>query len=216
MVRNLGFAMLRVVAIVEPLILLGGNAVAEPKYVNLPKGLKVDFYDEYMHIQKIWFTKTVLFIMLLFVIWLAGAVYMFAQEDVRLFVESIIGDGVLTSVLPIVLGLVFVTIIYSMVAMLVNKTHIFVSKDLMEVKIKPLIWFGRFKLASADIKKLLIVEHTRQNPNNLNKYKPTYEVHLVKLSGRARKIIIGLQQNEAKVIKANIEDYLGLETEVSE
>ncbi|MGL1921446.1 MAG: hypothetical protein OCD03_10525 [Hyphomicrobiales bacterium] len=171
---------------------------------KLPEKLTIDYYDDYMHIQKKWFTLGTLLLTGLLVIWM-GIFWrvMIAMapnfNDIKLSIAII---------LPVSFLMISLFLIYACAASWLNKTDIFVSQSLMEVRIGPLPWRGNLKATTEQIEQFYIVKKITKNKNTT---KIRFTV-MFKAIERERALIKGIEIFEnAKFIEQKIEQYLGIE-----
>lgn len=170
---------------------------------DLPKRMKIDYYDDYMHIQKKWMGQSTLIIGLLCLAW--------AAVFVRTY--KIIAQGINSGDVPLImLAILFaagaVLLGYFLVANWLNKTDIFVNKQLIEIKISPVPWRGNMRLNAAKIEEFSVEKHVAGSEK---KRKVTYAVLFRQNNDKITKLVSGLEnKDQALFIEQKIENYLGL------
>ena len=178
--------------------------MAEEMQSHLPKRMSIEYYEAYMHIQKKWLGLPTIIMGILLLVWV--------MVFFRTF--NLIGTGVnegefFLTLMPIVFGCGAVLLAYFLLANWLNKTDIFVSDDLMEIKIGPIPWRGNVKLETANIKQIFI---QKQVAGSEKKRKVTYAVLINNQNGKVVKLVGGLEgQDQALFIEQRIENYLGMD-----
>lgn len=170
---------------------------------NLPKRMKIDYFDDYMHIQKKWVGQSTLIIGLLFLVWVG----------VFLRTFKLVAEGIRDGDLPLILlALLFAVgaalLAYFLVANWLNKTDIFVNKYLIEIRISPMPWRGNMQLDTADIKEFFVERHVAGSEK---KRKVTFAVLFRQNNDKTTNLVSGLEsQDQALFIEKRIENYLGM------
>ncbi|MBL1241724.1 MAG: hypothetical protein COB13_007725 [OCS116 cluster bacterium] len=171
---------------------------------TLPAHMSIDYYDQYMHIQKKWFGIGTIILTVFLVIWISTFAALLAFADDELF-DSI---GGVTYILP----LCFITMngymLYTCVALWLNVTDIFVSQDLMEVKIGPLPWRGNLRRETASIKQFYIKKRVIRSKSST---KINFDVHFKENDDSDHVLVKGFEKHEvALFIERKVEQYLGI------
>ena len=175
--------------------------VKDKKDITLPKGFEINYFDEYMQITRVWHglqTYFLLLFALIFIgIWIGNG-----------FVEILFSEREL---LPKLFSLVFLFLglglLYLTVATWLNKTHIYVSKNSIEVKHQPVPWRGNKKIKADNIEQFFVEKKHVGSSNNNPRY--TYNVLGLTSENIQVKLIAGLEfRDHARFIEKAIEDYL--------
>lgn len=170
----------------------------------LPGNIEIQHHDGYIEITRRWLSWMMAFRALVFI----GA-------GILLFNNFILPnqDGVLTKN-PVFLFFTVLMIgaMYSAVAGLLNRSSIYVSKEAIKVRHKPLPWLGNKKLKVEGIKQLYAKE--KRSTDSEKNTRVSYEVYVVPGNGKDIKLIGGLEKNEqAAFIEQKITKYLGIKNE---
>ncbi len=175
--------------------------------VIIPNGFEIKYYDEYMHIIRHWhgFSTFILIISAVVIngILIANDFWGLLMSDrellLRLFALTFIGMGVL---MP-----------YVAIANWLNKTHIYVSKDAIEIKHQPIPWFGNKRVETNNIKQLSVEKKGGGSQGiSSSRNQPKYYVIAHTDNGETFNLIKGLSRsNHAFYIEQRIESYLGIE-----
>lgn len=178
---------------------------------NLPAHISLDYYDDYMHIQQVWFSIATLLQSVFLLIWVGGIAY-----GLSFMIDDLSDQGGMISILiPLIFVVGFLAAAYSIAAKWVNKTDIFVAKELMEIKIGPIFWFGNMRLDTKDIKRFYVQEKLSNSRNGRRRRTVTYDVRYMKQSGTSYALLKDLSSfDAAQFIVQKIADYLGMETTV--
>ncbi|MDM7862309.1 hypothetical protein QTP81_17005 [Alteromonas sp. ASW11-36] len=172
----------------------------EPMNIGLPDKIQLEKHLNYIHITRKWFGIQFVFFTAFAVFWNAFLFYFYAgmDEDTDNF----------TRFLPILHVIAGIAISYYAIAGWVNKSHIFVSKQMLEIQHKPLPWIGNKQFRATDLKQLYAKEKISNNRNGTH---VTYEVHAILTNGKNAKLLGGLDSSEqALYIEQEIEKYLGI------
>ncbi len=170
----------------------------------LPGNIDINHHDGYIEITRRWLSWKVAFRALVFI----GAGFL-------LFNNFILPnqEGALTNN-PVFLffAVLMIGAIYSAVAGLLNTSSIYVSKEAIKVRHKPLPWPGNKRLQVEDIKQLYAKE--KRSTDSEKNTRITYEIYVVTGNGKDIKLIAGLEKNEQAVfIEREIEKYLSIKDE---
>lgn len=170
---------------------------------DLPKRMFIEYHQAYMHIQKKWLGLSTIVMAILLLLWLVVFFRTF-----NLIANGFNEGRFFLIMMPVMFAAGGVLLAYFFVANWLNKTDIFVSNDLMEIKIGPIPWRGNMKLETAHIKQIFI---QKQVAGHEKKRKITYAVLFNHQNGKVVKLIGGLEsQDQALFIEQRIEDYLGM------
>jgi len=175
------------------------NEVVE---IGLPDKIEIHFHNDYMHIARKWFDWKIVLVAAFAVIWdfFIFGDFLSKNEETELLL------GKLFLMTHFVVG---VGITYYALAGLFNKTDIYVSREAIQIKHKPLPWLGNKRLIATELKQLYGKEVIRSH-NFGNRV--VYEVHTLISNGQNIKLLGGLETSEqALYIEQEIEKYLGIE-----
>ncbi len=188
----------------DKLIMLTEESGPAKSDIELPKGFKVDFQKDYMHIIRQWLDYRIIGVLLSAIlfnaIWISQDFWSLIMSDrdwlLRLFSLTFIVIGIGTA--------------YFSLALLLNKTHIYTSKKALEIKQRPLPWIGNMRLDVANIKQLFSKRKIKRSSNRSTSV--SYEVHVITTDNKEIKLVSGLAKKEqAWFIENEIEKYLGIE-----
>ena len=138
---------------------------------------------------------------------IAGTVAIIAVTNVLIMLLSnepfMAGVGYLIGMLVVV---------YFSLAHVFNKTHIVVSRGMIEVRHRPMPWPGNKKLFFTELDQLYVRERIEQRyGENGPSYTTYHEVRVICSEGEHVTLIKSLESNEeALYIEQNIEEYLGI------
>ena len=178
--------------------------IKEDTDMTLPKGFELNYFDEYMQITRVWHSFKTFFVLI-------GALIFNGVWMTNGFFEILFSDRELLLKL---FCLVFIVIglgsVYLTIATWLNKTQIYVSKDAIEIKHKPIPWPGNKRIETSNIKQLFVKKISRSSGNNRTTY--TFNVLGVTSESKQFKLITGLERHQhAHFIERKIEDYLNIE-----
>ena len=183
---------------------LSENSEPAKNKVELPKGLAIDFQEDYMHITSRWFDFRIIGVFL-------GAIMFNGLSIFQGFWPVLMSDKEWeTKLFPLIFIIIGFVATYITLAKWLNKTHIYTSKKAIEIKQRPLPWLGNMRLDTENIKQLFTKLNTKKDSkgNSLN----TYEIHIITTDNKEIKLVSGLGKKEqAWFIENNIEKYLGIE-----
>lgn len=172
--------------------------------IMISNGLSVEYFDEYMHIQKKWRGLASVLFAVFAVIWMVGAYYLLILNgDEFLF----LGDYIAV-LLPTIYIVVLAGILYSVLGLWLNKTHIIVNRDEIIMKVRPIFWKSGLRIETTQINQIFV----QKRDNNKQSYRGvlTYEVSLLMKVGKPKNLIDALDETTAKAIERRIEDYIGM------
>ena len=185
------------------------NAMAEQKIkeatdMTLPKGFELNYFDEYMQITRVWHSFKTFFV-------LTGALIFNGVWITNGFFELLFSDReLLLKLFCLVFIVIGLGLIYLTITTWLNKTQIYVSKDAIEIKHKPIPWPGNKRIETSNIKQLFVKKISRNSSNNRTTY--TFNVLGVTSENKQFKLITGLERHQhAHFIERKIEDYLNIE-----
>lgn len=168
--------------------------------VGLPDKMALQKFPSYIHISRKWFGLQIIFMTVFAVFW---NIFIF-----RFYVGMDESTDSFAKMLPLLHVVVGVCISYYGLAGWLNKSHIFVSKESIEINHKPMPWFGHKKINATDLKQLYSKEKISNSRNNTT---VTYEVHAILSNGTNTKLLGGLESSEqALYIEQEIEKYLNI------
>jgi len=167
---------------------------------RLPKHMNIDYYEDYMEIIRSWFTWGIIFYGFI----LAGS-SLFTIFAMR---QASIDPSAITISFFVLVLLCNLLLLYLTLAILINnKTHIFVSEDVVEIVHKPMPWFGGRTIQVTDIKHIYIKQRGFAGYSGTK-----YYTRIMMHSGKSKALIPPLPDNrEASFIAKNIAQYLGFE-----
>ena len=180
------------------------NDVKDKTEIRLPKGFELNYFDEYMQITRVWHglqTYALLLFALIFNgLWIGNG-----------FVEILFSErDLLTKLSSLIFPLIGLGVLYFTIATWLNKTQIYVSKNSIEVKHKPVPWFGNKRIKADNIEQFFVEEKLKGSSNGNRRY--SYSVLGLTSENVQVKLISGLEfQDQARYIEKTIEDYLGIE-----
>jgi len=171
--------------------------------LDLPNKLTLNLYDDYMHMTLSWFgVKTVT--ATLIAVFVIGTSYMLFFSGSM----TMTGSPLMIKLLPWISAISVTGILYYMLTTWLNKTHIFVSENAIEVKNRPLPWFGNKRLETKNIKQLYTKEviSTSTSSNRSS----SYDLHIVSLDEDDVTLMNVDKSEQALFIEQQIEKYLGI------
>jgi len=169
--------------------------------LNLPKNMQLIDHGNYLEIVRVWRGWGTLFRAGFAVVWWVILSTIF--ENFRDF-----GDRWLDYIL-----LLFVAsgvfLIYDVIANIFNKTYIFANESKIEIRHRPIPWFGNLKADATDINQLYVKEVVHRGEGGTSK---TYELRAKTNSGKDAKILSGLSDaDQAKFVEEKLKALLHLE-----
>ena len=184
--------------------LSSANAADEIMDLGLPKNIELQVYNGYILLVRKWFAWSHLFMLFVLLSGLGVGWFVFSNYtgDINGLSESLI------QLLPWLFLLFNIAFIYPVLAKVVNKTHIFVSKDAIEIKHLPLPWPGNKRIEKRNIKQLYGKEEIRNHNRGVH---ISYEVHIISTDDRDLTLLKGLKtSSQALYLEQEIEKYLGI------
>ncbi len=175
--------------------------------IPLPRGIEINFHDEYIQITRTWFS-----LFKLIGIILSAIVFNFVVIN-KGMLGVVMSDAALPpkafSLLFIIIG---ITLIYLALVIWINKSQIYVSKKAIEIKHQPLPWLGNKRIETSNIKQFFVKKKVGSERNGTR----TVSFHVMGVTDNDKtfKLITGLKSsNQALYIEQEIEKYLGIENE---
>jgi len=184
----------------------------------------IEFYDRgsYIEIVRKWFGWETLFLTAFAIFWDGFLVnwYHSIQIEAKLMEVLLFWDGFLLNwyrnieidteltamLFPVIHFAIGAGLSYYALASWFNKSHIFVNGNNIEIRHRPMPWFGRKEIAFSDIKQLYVKERT---PRYRSGTGGTYEVQAIMQNGRTTKLVSGLETSEqAFYIEQQVQKYL--------
>ena len=177
------------------------------KAFEVPKNFTLDFYVEYMHITVGWFGKQTITA----TIAAAGSIIGFI---LILFSYGSKGSDspLIDSLLPWIVAIVCLGFLYYALATWLNKTHIFVSQNAIEIRHKPLPWFGQRRIAAKAVKQLYTKEDRSHSDSN-NRTTIRYSLHVVNHEENDLTLLTLDTSEQALFLEQEIEKYLGVKNQ---
>ena len=172
----------------------------------LPKKFTLDLYDEYMHITLSWFGKKTVMFTLAAVFQIGFSLMLFSKGSSILTSTS---SSVIGSLLPWAVAILGVGFLYYALATWLNKTHIFVSQSAIEVKHKPLPWFGNKRLETKKIKQLYSKREVSSSTSN-SRSSVSYHLHVISFDEDDMTLLKVENSEQALFLEQEIEKYLGI------
>jgi hypothetical protein len=98
---------------------------------------------------------------------------------------------------------------YYVVAGWLNRTQVYVDRQGLYVRHRPLPWWGKADIDAADLKQLYVKEVVSRNRRS---GETTFELRAITHAGRNIKIVGGLEtQEQGLFLEQKIEKFLGIE-----
>jgi len=170
----------------------------------LPKKLTLDLYDEYMHITMSWFgNKT--FKATLFAAFYIGFLLVFFTSDSM----SATGHPLAIKLMPWIMPIFGAGLLYFALTTWLNKTHIFVSQNAIEVKHQPLPWVGNKRLETKKIKQLYSKREISSSSSN-NRTSVHFSLHVISFDEEDLTLLKVENSTQALFLEQEIEKYLGI------
>ena len=176
---------------------------------NLPQGLPENIhlrqYDDYIHITRKWFGSRAI-LMTFAAILINGVVYSLYLK----ISENSINTGDLIGIS--VVGSIGLFSAYFALANWLNKTDIFVSKENMEIRHKPIPWYGNKIFPVITIEQIYCKERIKSTGHG--GFSVSYEVRYITKRGEDKILLSQIEKNEqALYIEQEVEKYLGIENQ---
>ncbi len=173
------------------------NKSAKPP---MPKNVSINRYDEYIQITRDWKSFGAIVILVFAAIF---ALVSYSTGDVQTLLDS---EGAVYKLLLI--AIVGLSVLYSCIGSIINKTHIYVSKEAIEVMHRPLPWFGNKRLEVENFAQLFVEQKiTRRDNRDII----SYDILILTKDHKRIPLLKGLKQhNVASYIEKEVEEYLGI------
>lgn len=149
--------------------------------ISQPKRIKLDYYDEYMRISLQWRGIVSIFLTLLLMVWIYGVV------TIGFEILKNSPDG-LAIIVVMLFAAVSCSFTYCMLANWLNKTEVFVSHNLMEIKNGPIPWKGNKRLEIGEVEQFYV---TTRITGNRDKNVTTHELRCIEKNGTDIKVLEG-------------------------
>jgi len=186
----------------------GGNnrdtKADESVELALPRKFTINFYDEYMHITLSWLGKKTVVASVFATVYI-GFVYMFFFSNDATHT----GSPLMMKLIPLLSLVVLVGNIYYFLATWLNRSHVFVSQNMIEIKHLPLPWFGNKQVATKDVKQL----YSKREISNSSSGNETTVHHSLRVIGFDERDLTLLKvenSEQALFLEQEIEKYLGI------
>jgi hypothetical protein len=167
--------------------------------VGLPRGLSLERFGTRMRIVRKWFSLKVIPLAIFAMVWDGFLFFWYAN--------ALEGGSLITILFPLGHVSVGLGITYYVIAGFLNRTYIDVDRGRIQVRHRPIPYFGNKKLRSRDIKQLYAKEKIGSD-NNAG----SFEVFVLTKDKKSISLIKGLESDEqALFIEQEIEKYLRLE-----
>jgi hypothetical protein len=171
-----------------------------PLPVPLPDQITVAEAEGELRIERRWFTWMAIFLAVFCVFWFGFLAFWYA-----IAIASRNVPAMLFPLLHVAAGLF---ILYSAVAMFVNRTWIVVSAGRLTVRHGPLPWIGNHDLGTSTLEQLYCDQHVSRSRNGVT---VTFEVLARTTDGKRVKLVRGLpERDQARYIEQEIERHLGI------
>jgi hypothetical protein len=171
----------------------------------LPKKFTLDLYDDYMHITLSWFGKKTFVATLIAVFYIGSSLVFFFSES-----TTITGSPLMIKLSPWISTILGAGILYYTLTTWLNKTHIFVSQNAIEIKNKPLPSFGNKRLETKNIKQLYSKKEISSSTSN-SRTSVSYHLHVISFDEDDMTLLKVENSAQALFLEQEIEKYLGIE-----
>jgi len=172
----------------------------------LPKKFTLEFYEEYMHITLSWFGKNTI-VFTLFAVIQIGFFLITLNNVSGGFLR--INSSLMDNSLLWVLGISGLGFLYYALATWINKTHIYVSKNAIEIKHKPLPWFGNKRIVTKNIKQLYSKKQISSSTSS-SRSTISYHLRVVSIGEDDMRLLKVENAEQALFLEQEIEKYLGI------
>ena len=172
----------------------------------LPKKFTLDFFDQYMHITLSWFGKKTI-LATLFAVVQIGFCLIILNNVSGGFLR--INSSLMDNSLLWVFGISGLGFLYYALATWINKTHIYVSKNAIEIKQKPLPWFGNKRLVTKNIKQLYSKKQISSSTSS-SRSAISYHLRVVSIGEDDMRLLKVENAEQALFLEQEIEKYLGI------
>ncbi len=173
--------------------------------LGLPKKFTLNLYENYMHITLSWFGKKTFVATLIAVFHIGFSLVFFISES-----TTMTGSPLMIKLAPWISTILGLGILYYALTTWLNKTHIFVSQNAIEVKHKPLPWFGNKRLETKNIKQLYSKEVLSTSTSS-SRSTISYHLHVISSDEDDMTLMNVENSEQALFLEQEIEKYLGIE-----
>lgn len=172
----------------------------EPLPVPLPGQITVSSAGGGMVIERRWFSATAIFLVIFCALWFGFLAVWYALAW---------GTGNLIVLLfPLIHVTAGLILLYSTIAMMVNRTWITVAGGRLTVRHGPMPWPGKRDLPTSTLEQLYCQEHVSRSKNGTS---ITYSVRVRRTDGKLEKLVEGLpERDQALYIEQRVEQHLGI------
>ncbi len=183
----------------------GAAASFERTEVPMPKGIDVSHVGAGLRITRRWY-HWILYPLLLFcIVWNGFVINWHA---------STLSTGLwFFSFFALLHTAVGIGLAYYVVAGFLNTTTLLVDKGVLQVRHRPVPWWGNKKIQADNIDQIYCKEkkHQQQSGSGVSQTGSAYEVHAILRHGPKEKLVSGLMESEqALYIEQELERYLGI------
>ena len=106
-------------------------------------------------------------------------------------------------------ALMFVAAGYALIAAFFNHTDIHVTASDLEIRIRPIPWYGKRTISKSEIAQLFVRE--KVNKDSYGRISRSYEIHWIDSRNQRRPLVRGLRVHEALYLENRLEEILGIE-----
>jgi hypothetical protein len=166
----------------------------------MPKGIRLATEGNATLIERIWRRPVAYVLLVAALIWNAFVVFWIALAGN----SDVPGWFFL---FPLLHGSAGILLLYSAIAMLVNKTQIYLDRNVVRVTHGPIPWAGNLEIAATEIDQLYCKEKVHHGKHG--RVHHTYAIHLAAKSGPPRKLLgTHLTREEALFLEQAMEKAL--------
>ncbi|ADJ29611.1 hypothetical protein [Nitrosococcus watsonii] len=173
----------------------------EKTKLAIPESLQVHYFESYIEIVRVWRSWTTPLLAIFTVFWNGLLVYWYSilNEDSPFIV-------ILFPFLHVAAG---ISLAYYVVAVWLNKTHIYVDAEKIKVRHKPIPWRGNKEIPTSFIKRLYAKENIFHSAEGQS---ISYEIHVITRNGKNIKLVERLDSSEqAFYLEHEIKKILNME-----
>lgn len=98
---------------------------------------------------------------------------------------------------------------YVLITALFNHTDIHVTASELEIRMRPIPWYGNRTIAKSEISQLFVRE--KVNKDSYGRISKSYEIHWIDSGNQRRPLVRGLRVHEALYLENRLEEILGIE-----
>jgi hypothetical protein len=181
--------------------------------VALPDRFQIESEGDTLHLSYSWFGLRTILITLFGVFWISFVMFFFFPFFGMSFFFGGFGFGGFGgffSLFPLIFLGASIVLLYYVLGLWINRTHVVVTPDTLRVFTRPLPTFNNKTLSCEDINQLYVQQ--RYSRSNQGHAVITYEVRALMNTGPDQYIVGSLESpHQALFIEQQIEDYLGIE-----